>query len=241
MEFKGVTLRYFKDESPVLKDLNLTIEGGQRIGVVGRTGAGKSSIVSLLFRLYPFEGSILIDGIDSKQLSLANLRASLGVIPQDPVLFCDTLRKNLDPFRKYSDELIWRALEVVELKQHVSRNLTAGLDHLISEGGRNFSVGQRQLVCLARAVLKSPKVLVMDEATANVDQETDVLIQETIKRHFARSTVITIAHRLNTILDYDKVLVLDAGKIVEYDTVAALLAKEKGLFKSMVGSIKSET
>lgn len=237
--FDQISMRYFDDERPALDQLSFTVEGGQKIGIVGRTGAGKSSIVSALYRLYPFQGTITIDGVDTRTLTLQELRASIGVIPQDPVLFCDSLRKNLDPFDVYRDEQIWRALEVVNLSQYVGHTLAAdsALEYSIVEGGRNFSVGQRQLVCLARAILRSPKVLLIDEATANVDNETDALIQKTIRSQFCGSTIITIAHRLNTVLDYDRIMVLDAGKIVEFDTVENLLNLSNGVFKSMLNSV----
>lgn len=234
--FNRVTLRYFEDEKPAVDQLTFTIEGGERVGVVGRTGAGKSTIVSLLFRLYPFEGTIEIDGTDTKTLSLSHLRSSIGVIPQDPVLFSDTLRRNLDPFDAYTDTEIWSSLEAVNLRQYIAEQLGVQLDYEISEGGRNFSVGQRQLVCLARAILRSPKVLLVDEATANVDRQTDELIQATIRRKFGSSTIVTIAHRLETVMDYDRIMVLDAGRIVEFDSVENLLKRPYGVFRSMVGS-----
>jgi len=233
ISFNQVTLRYFADERPAIDGLTFEIAGGERVAVVGRTGAGKSSIISVLYRLYSYDGIITIDGVDTKSLPLAELRSSLGVIPQDPVLFCDSLRKNLDPFAVYSDLQIWHALEVVSLRQFVAQSLQTGLDHIINEGGRNFSAGQRQLICLARAVLRAPKVLLIDEATANVDSDTDALIQRTIRSHFTQCTIITIAHRLDTVLDYDRVMVMDAGKIVEFDSAKRLLEKEGGLFRSM--------
>lgn len=234
IEFESVTLRYFAKGRPVLDQLSFSIAGGEHVGVVGRTGAGKSSILSVLFRLYSYEGRISIDGRDIRSIPLGDLRASLSVIPQDPVLFCASLRHNLDPFGQYSDEQIWRALEVVKLSDHVAEDLPARLEHQISEGGRNFSVGQRQLVCLARAILKASKVLLIDEATANVDLETDSLIQLLIRKQFASSTVITIAHRLETVLDYDRIMVLDDGRIAEFDTVERLRSNEGGLLNQML-------
>lgn len=234
IKFESVSLRYSAKGRPVLDRLSFGIVGGEHVGVVGRTGAGKSSILSVLFRLYSYEGTISIDGRDIRSMALGDLRTSLGVIPQDPVLFCDSLRNNLDPFGQFSDEQIWRALEVVKLSDHVANDLPARLEHQINEGGRNFSVGQRQLVCLARAILKASKVLLIDEATANVDLETDSLIQLLIRKQFASSTVITIAHRLETVLDYDRIMVLDDGRIAEFDTAERLKSKEGGLLNQML-------
>lgn len=236
INFKEVSLRYSQHGRWSLNKLSFTIGAGEHVGIVGRTGAGKSSIISVLFRLYSYEGSISIDGVDIGSIPLEELRASLGIIPQEPVLFCDTLRRNLDPFEQYSDQQLWRALEVVNLRGHVVENLPEGLQHLVMEGGRNFSVGQRQLVCLARAVLRNPKVLLMDEATANVDSHTDRLIQRTVRSHFAGSTVITVAHRLETVLDYDRIMVLEAGEIVEFDSAENLLARESGHLSRMVAA-----
>jgi len=165
-------------------------------------------------------------------LGLHDLRSKLTIIPQDPVLFTGTLRTNLDPFGAYSDEALWFALEQSHLKDFV-RSLEKGLEYEVSEGGENLSVGQRQLVCLARALLRKSRVLVLDEATAAVDVETDELIQSTIRTKFKDCTVLTIAHRLNTILDYDKVMVLDKGTIVEMDSPENLLKNENSIFYSM--------
>uniref|UniRef100_A0A183ED58 ABC transporter domain-containing protein n=1 Tax=Gongylonema pulchrum TaxID=637853 RepID=A0A183ED58_9BILA len=186
-----------------------------------------------LFRIIePAEGTILIDGVNIGLIGLHDLRLNLTIIPQEPVLFSGSLRFNLDPFQNYSDEEIWKTLEHAHLKAFAS-NLPAGLQYKITEGGENISVGQRQLICLARALLRKSKVLVLDEATAAVDLATDSLIQETIRREFATSTVLTIAHRLNTILDYDRILVLDKGLIREFDSPGALLADRSSLFFSM--------
>ncbi|NWX40221.1 MRP2 protein, partial [Steatornis caripensis] len=203
-----------------------------QVGVVGRTGAGKSSLTNCLFRvLEAAGGTIIIDGVDIATIGLHDLRQNITVIPQDPVLFTGTLRMNLDPFDQYTDEEVWKALELAHLKTYV-QELPEGLLHIVSEGGENLSVGQRQLVCLARALLRKAKILILDEATAAVDLETDHLIQTTIRSEFAACTVLTIAHRLHTIMDSNRVMVLQAGRIVEYDSPEELL-KKQGVFYTM--------
>jgi ATP-binding cassette subfamily C (CFTR/MRP) protein 1 len=216
-----------------LKKISFKVNPGERVGVVGRTGAGKSSLTLALFRIIEaVEGSVYIDGIEISKLGLYDLRSRLTIIPQDPVLFTGTLRLNLDPFEKHSDQEIWQSLELAHLKAFVS-SLEAGLSHNVSEGGDNLSVGQKQLICLARALLRKSKVIVLDEATAAVDIETDELIQTTIRKEFNDCTIITIAHRLNTILDYDRVLVMDRGEVAEYDSPQAFLKNTNSIFYSM--------
>ncbi|KAG8311151.1 Canalicular multispecific organic anion transporter 1 [Homalodisca vitripennis] len=203
------------------------------VGIVGRTGAGKSSLTLCLFRILEAAGGqITIDGQDISKLGLHDLRSRLTIIPQDPVLFSGTLRMNLDPFDKEKDEAVWRALELAHLK-HFVKGLNLGLQHQVAEGGDNLSVGQRQLICLARALLRKTKVLILDEATAAVDLETDDLIQRTIRSQFNDCTVLTIAHRLNTIMDSDRVIVLDKGLIVEYDSPENLLKNKSSIFYGM--------
>ncbi|KAL6254639.1 hypothetical protein P5V15_013946 [Pogonomyrmex californicus] len=227
IEFKGVYLRYAPLEPPVLKNLNFVIYPREKIGIVGRTGAGKSSLIQALFRLADVDGVIDIDGIDTSQIGLHDLRSKISIIPQEPFLFSGSLRRNLDPFDSYTDDPLWRALDEVELKE-------MGLQAHIHEGGSNLSVGQRQLVCLARAIIRNNPILVLDEATANVDPRTDELIQTTIRKKFEQCTVLTIAHRLNTVMDSDRILVMDAGSAVEFDHPHLLLEKETGYLKSMV-------
>ncbi|NWU14120.1 MRP3 protein, partial [Cephalopterus ornatus] len=232
LEFVNYSVRYRKGLDLVLKGINLQVHGGEKIGIVGRTGAGKSSMTLCLFRiLEAVKGEIKIDGMKISEIGLHDLRSRLTIIPQDPVLFSGTLRMNLDPFNKYSDEEIWKALELSHLKRFVSSQPSM-LDYECSEGGENLSVGQRQLVCLARALLRKTRILILDEATAAIDLETDDLIQMTIRTQFEDCTVLTIAHRLNTIMDYTRVLVLDNGTIAEFDTPANLIAA-KGIFYSM--------
>ncbi|XP_043945094.1 multidrug resistance-associated protein 1 isoform X2 [Protopterus annectens] len=232
IEFTKYGLRYRTDLDLALKNITVTISGGEKVGIVGRTGAGKSSLTLGLFRIIEAsEGMICIDGINIAKIGLHDLRFRITIIPQDPVLFSGSLRMNLDPFDKYSDEEVWKALELAHLKNFIS-GLPDKLNHECSEGGENLSVGQRQLLCLARALLRKTRVLVLDEATAAVDLETDDLIQSTIRTQFEECTVLTIAHRLNTIMDYTRIMVLDKGEIAEFDSPAALLS-QKGLFYRM--------
>ncbi|XP_030554771.1 probable multidrug resistance-associated protein lethal(2)03659 [Drosophila novamexicana] len=231
-----LSLRYEPDpKAPhVLKSLNFIIEPCEKVGIVGRTGAGKSSLINALFRLSYNDGSIVIDERDTEQMGLHDLRSKISIIPQEPVLFSGTVRYNLDPFQQYPDDKLWQALEEVHLKDEIGE-MPMGLQSNISEGGSNFSVGQRQLVCLARAILRENRILVMDEATANVDPQTDALIQTTIRNKFKECTVLTIAHRLHTIMDSDKVLVLDAGQVVEFGAPYELLTTSKSnVFHGMV-------
>ncbi|GBP41934.1 Probable multidrug resistance-associated protein lethal(2)03659 [Eumeta japonica] len=227
--FHNVFLKYGPNDLPVLKDLNMRIESGWKVGIVGRTGAGKTSLISALFRFAFIEGTIKIDGLDTNRVSKQLLRSRISIIPQEPVLFSATVRYNLDPFNTYSDGELWQAIEQVELKDAIP-----ALDFKVSEGGNNFSVGQRQLVCLARAILRSNKILVMDEATANVDPQTDALIQRTIRRELSECTVLTIAHRLHTVMDSDRVLVMDAGRAVEFAHPHLLLRRPDSLLSAMV-------
>ncbi|XP_036142954.1 multidrug resistance-associated protein 4 isoform X2 [Monomorium pharaonis] len=227
---KNVNMKYNEDDPPVLKNLNVTIEPGWKVGVVGRTGAGKSSLISALFRLFNegLEGEIKIDGRDTSTVGLSELRSKISIIPQEPVLFSESLRYNLDPFNQYDDMKLWEVLRQVELND-------IALDNNIFSGGHNFSVGQRQLICLARAILRNNRLLVLDEATANIDSHTDALIQKTIRKNFKECTVITIAHRLNTIIDSNRIIVMENGSIVEFGCPYELLHdKPNGYFSQMV-------
>ncbi|XP_052414905.1 ATP-binding cassette sub-family C member 4 [Carassius gibelio] len=231
--FDRVNFSYSSDGPVVLKNISAMFRPREKVGIVGRTGAGKSSLISALFRLTEPEGKILVDGVLTSEIGLHDLRQKMSIIPQDPMLFTGTMRKNLDPFSQHSDHDLWNALKEVQLKAAVEE-LPAKLETELAESGSNFSVGQRQLVCLARAILRKNRILIIDEATANVDPRTDELIQKTIRDKFKECTVLTIAHRLNTIIDSDRILVLDAGRIHEYDAPHVLLQNQNGIFYKMV-------
>uniref|UniRef100_A0A8C6UDK6 ABC-type glutathione-S-conjugate transporter n=1 Tax=Neogobius melanostomus TaxID=47308 RepID=A0A8C6UDK6_9GOBI len=232
IEFQDYGLQYRKGLELALKGITLNVPEREKVGIVGRTGAGKSSLALGIFRiLEAAKGKIFVDGVNIADIGLHDLRSRITIIPQDPVLFSGSLRMNLDPFDTYSDEEVWSALELAHLKNFVS-NLPDKLGYECSEGGENLSLGQRQLVCLARALLRKTKILVLDEATAAVDLETDMLIQSTIRTQFEDCTVLTIAHRLNTIMDYTRVIVMDRGHISENDSPANLIA-QRGQFYRM--------
>uniref|UniRef100_A0A674MHW2 Cystic fibrosis transmembrane conductance regulator n=1 Tax=Takifugu rubripes TaxID=31033 RepID=A0A674MHW2_TAKRU len=231
--FDQVSFSYSDDSPPVLHSLKAMFLPQEKVGIVGRTGAGKSSLVSALFRLAEPKGNIYIDGILTSEIGLHDLRQKMSIIPQDPVLFTGSMRKNLDPFNQHTDEELWNALEEVQLRS-VVEDLPGKLETVLAESGSNFSVGQRQLVCLARALLRKNRILIIDEATANVDPRTDELIQKTIRDKFRECTVLTIAHRLNTIIDSDRILVLDAGNVHAYDVPYTLLQNPRGIFYKMV-------
>jgi ATP-binding cassette subfamily C (CFTR/MRP) protein 1 len=227
IEFDNVTVRYGQDAPPVLSGISFSVRAGERIGIVGRTGAGKTSLISAFFRLVELDaGSIVIDTVDVSRLRLHDLRSNLSIIPQDPVLFAGTLRHNLDPFAQYSGEELWGAVHRV--------NLELGLDDVISENGLNVSVGQRQLICIARALLKRAKILVLDEATANISTSEDIVLQRVLREDFRDATVLCIAHRLNSVIDCSRVLVLDKGRVVEYAAPAELVKREGSQFRSLV-------
>jgi len=234
LEFQGIWMRYRPELDPVLKGVSFEVSPGDKIGIVGRTGSGKSSLIVTLFRLVePFEGKIVLDGIDILTLGLDDVRGRIAAIPQDPVLFSGSVRQNLDPYQRHSDSELWDALSHVALKDVISA-LPEGLSARVAEGGENFSLGQRQLLCVGRALLRNPRVLVADEATASVDSETDALIQRTIRREFKHCTVLTIAHRINTVLDSTKVLVMDDGLVKEFDEVPSLMGRKESTFRAMV-------
>ncbi|KAL2920007.1 hypothetical protein HK105_200073 [Polyrhizophydium stewartii] len=232
---RGLEIRYpSRPDHAVIQDLSLDIQPGEKVGVVGRTGSGKSTLMTALFRIMEAsKGSIAIDGIDIASLGLKTLRSRLQIIPQDPVLFKGTVRSNLDFAGKYTDNELWAALDLVGLRDFVG-SLDGKLDAAIDENGANLSMGQRQLMCLCKAILAKPKVLIMDEATASVDAEADKRIQESIETQFAATTVLSIAHRLNTIAAFDRVLVLDAGRIAEFDAPHVLLGRAGSVFGDMV-------
>ncbi|XP_042398496.1 ABC transporter C family member 3-like isoform X2 [Zingiber officinale] len=227
-------VRYRQNMPLVLRGLTCTFPGGMKTGIVGRTGSGKSTLIQALFRIIdPTVGHIVIDGIDISTVGLHDLRSRLSIIPQDPTMFEGTVRSNLDPLEEYKDEEIWKALDSCQLGEEV-RKKELKLDSEVSENGENWSVGQRQLVCLGRVILKKSKVLVLDEATASVDTATDSVIQRTLRQQFSESTVITIAHRITSVLDSDMVILLDNGVIVEHDPPARLLENKSSLFAKLV-------
>ncbi|KAH3686130.1 hypothetical protein WICPIJ_002894 [Wickerhamomyces pijperi] len=244
IEFKNYSTRYREGLDLVLKNINLKINPREKIGIVGRTGAGKSSLTLALYRIIEAaEGQIVIDGIPTSQVGLQDLRHSLSIIPQDSQVFEGTLRENIDPTNQFTDEQIWKALELSHLKDHVSSmedDTNKGLNVKLSESGSNLSVGQRQLMCLARALLIPSNILVLDEATAAVDVETDKVLQETIRTEFKDRTILTIAHRLNTIMDSDRIIVLDKGEVKEFDSPENLLKNPEGIFYSLVNAGDNE-
>lgn len=234
LEYQDVWMKYRPGLDPVLKGVSFVVNPGDKVGIVGRTGSGKSSLIVTLFRLVePYQGKIILDGINLLDLGLDDVRGRIAAIPQDPILFSGTVRYNLDPFDRHSDAELWEALGHVALREVVSA-LPEGLSARVAEGGENFSVGQRQLLCVARALIRNPRVLVADEATASVDSETDALIQKTIRREFKHCTVLTIAHRINTIMDSTRVLVMEDGRVKEYDTVPTLVGRQQSTFRAMV-------
>ncbi|KAF9434303.1 Multidrug resistance-associated protein 1 [Entomortierella beljakovae] len=276
VEFRNYSTRYREGLDTVLKNISVTVQPGEKVGIVGRTGAGKSSLTLALFRIVEAAnghwakashngtdsdatlgkmeemiklekveveedgGSIWIDGIDISTVGLNHLRQNLAIIPQDPMLFIGTVRENLDPFDELEDVQLWEALERAHLKEHIS-SLAGGLSFKVSQNGDNFSVGQRSLICLARALLRKTKILVLDEATAAIDVETDELIQKTIRKEFNDRTILTIAHRIKTVMDSNKILVLEKGRISEFEAPSVLLQDPASLFYSLAkqaGEIK---
>eukprot|EP00172_Hildenbrandia_rubra_P002489 Plantae.Rhodophyta-Hildenbrandia_rubra.ctg3354.p1 GENE.Plantae.Rhodophyta-Hildenbrandia_rubra.ctg3354~~Plantae.Rhodophyta-Hildenbrandia_rubra.ctg3354.p1 ORF type:complete len:796 (-),score=88.03 Plantae.Rhodophyta-Hildenbrandia_rubra.ctg3354:912-3002(-) len=253
IEFDDVELRYRPHLEPALNKLSFKTESCERIGVCGRTGAGKSSIFVALFRMVELSGGrILVDDVDISKIGLRDHRSSLGIVPQEPALFNATIRENIDPLGTHSDAELWAALDCVHMgtaasdieirgEGYDSENLRYGLDQIVSDGGKNFSSGERQLLCLARVLLSDVRVVVLDEATASIDNKTDAVIQQAVRKHLKDRTVITIAHRLDTIVDSDRILVMERGVAVELDTPKNLLAK-RGYFTKMVeetGEIES--
>ncbi|KAI9293169.1 hypothetical protein K502DRAFT_318772 [Neoconidiobolus thromboides FSU 785] len=243
IEIKDLVLSYSLDCGPVIKGISLSIKGGEKIGIVGRTGAGKSTLALAFFRFIdPESGSIHIDDIDIHKIGLFDLRSNLTIIPQDATLFSGTIRSNLDPFNQYDDQQLWNSLRrahlietesTTDLASYETSDIIKSLDQIVTENGQNFSQGQRQLLSLARALLKQSKVIIMDEATASVDYSTDIKIQKTIRQEFYQSTLLCIAHRLRSIIDFDKVVIMDHGIIKEFDDPANLIQQEDSLFRAM--------
>ncbi|XP_039710107.1 ATP-binding cassette sub-family C member 10 isoform X1 [Pteropus medius] len=235
IEFQDVVLVYRPGLPNALDGVTFRVQPGEKLGIVGRTGSGKSSLLLVLFRLLePSSGQVLLDGVDTSQLELSELRSQLAIIPQEPFLFSGTIRENLDPRGLFEDRALWQVLEQCHLSEVIIS--MGGLDGELGEGGRSLSLGQRQLLCLARALLTDAKILCIDEATASVDQKTDQLLQQTICKRFANKTVLIIAHRLNTILNSDRVLVLQAGRVVELDSPATLRNQPHSLFQQLLQS-----
>ena len=232
---KDVSLIYYPGGPEVLHQLNAQIKAGERVGVVGRTGAGKTSLTSAFSRMPDPQGKILIDDVDIVSINIQSAREALAIIPQTPFLFNGTLRQNLDPGNNYSDTQIWLALGQVQLKSLLEKRVEEDdLLHLVvTENGANFSVGERQLICMARLLLRETKIIILDEATANIDYQTDQIIQSVIRNELQGRTVVTIAHRLDTVLDYDKIMVMDSGRIVEFDSPELLLQSKDSYFARM--------
>jgi len=233
IDIKDLEVRYRSNTPLILKGITVSIRSGEKIGVVGRTGSGKSTLIQVLFRLVePAKGQIIIDGVDICTLGLHDLRSRFGVIPQEPALFEGTVRSNIDPTGQYSDDEIWQALERCQLKDTVVAK-PEKLDALVADMGENWSMGQRQLLCFGRIILKRCQILFMDEATASVDSQTDATIQRIIREEFHECTVISVAHRVLTVMDSDRVLVLDAGLVVEFDAPSKLMGRSS-VFGAMV-------
>lgn len=238
---EDMVVRYSHDSPSILKGLSFSVKDGERVGIVGRTGAGKSTLTLALFRFLEAQsGRIFVDGIDVSTIKLHDLRRRLAIIPQDPVLFSGTIRSNVDPFNEFSDFALEEALRKVQLFQSLdipfnpeNKNQRMTLDTPISLGGLNFSQGQRQLLCLSRLLIRTPKIIVLDEATSAVDHATDVLLQKSIRENFKDSTLLVIAHRISTVADFDKILVMDEGKAVEFGTPKELVSQD-GIFASLM-------
>jgi ATP-binding cassette subfamily C (CFTR/MRP) protein 1 len=230
IEFINFSARYRPDTDIVLKKINFEILPKQKIGIAGRTGSGKSTITLCLFRiLEALEGKILIDDVDISTIGLDKLRSNLTIIPQDPALMEGTLRYNIDPLNNYQDNEILNVMEKIGFDYIVNNN-DKGLNQKIEEGGENLSVGEKQLICITRAILRKSKIIVMDEATANIDYKTEEIIQKAISEILEDSTIITIAHRIKTIINYDKILILDNGSVVNFDSPNNLLKNKEGIF-----------
>ncbi|KAI3953363.1 hypothetical protein MKX01_042341 [Papaver californicum] len=241
VEIRDLKIRYRADIPFVLQGVTCTFEGGHKIGIVGRTGSGKTTLIGALFRLVePVEGQIIIDGIDISTIGLHDLRSRLGIIPQEPTLFSGTVRYNLDPLDQYNDHEIWEVVGKCQLLEAVE-NKDGGLDSIVAQDGANWSMGQRQLFCLGRALLRKSQILVLDEATASIDNATDCILQKIIQTEFAQCTVITVAHRIPTVMESTLVLAISDGKIVEYDEPMKLMKEEGSLFGQLVNEYWSHS
>ncbi|CBI22568.3 unnamed protein product, partial [Vitis vinifera] len=234
VEIQKLQIRYRPNLPLVLRGIDCIFEGGHKIGIVGRTGSGKTTLISALFRLVePAGGRIIVDGLDISMIGLHDLRSRFGIIPQDPTLFNGTVRYNLDPLSQHTEQEIWEVLAKCQLQETV-QDKEEGLDSMVVEDGSNWSMGQRQLFCLGRALLRRSRILVLDEATASIDNATDLILQKTIRTEFANCTVITVAHRIPTVMDCTMVLAISDGKLVEYDKPTDLMKKEGSLFGQLV-------
>ncbi|KAF7099484.1 hypothetical protein CFC21_101114 [Triticum aestivum] len=241
VEIRNLKIRYREDTPLVLRGISCKFEGGDKIGIVGRTGSGKTTLIGALFRLVePAEGKIIIDSVDISTIGLHDLRSCLGIIPQDPTLFQGTVRYNLDPLGQFSDQQIWEVLDKCQLLEVVQEK-EQGLDSHVLEDGSNWSMGQRQLFCLGRALLRRCRILVLDEATASIDNSTDAILQKTIRTEFTYCTVVTVAHRIPTVMDCDMVLTMSDGKVVEFDKPTKLMETEGSLFRELVKEYWSYT
>ncbi|XP_073131517.1 ABC transporter C family member 10-like [Henckelia pumila] len=234
VEIQNLQIKYRPDSPLVLRGISCTFEGGHKIGIVGRTGSGKTTLTAALFRLVePAGGKIIVDGINISTIGIHDLRSRFGIIPQDPTLFKGTVRYNLDPLGRHTEQELWEILGKCQLKEAVQEK-EEGLDSPVVEDGSNWSMGQRQLFCLGRALLRRSKILVLDEATASIDNATDMFLQKTIRTEFADCTVITVAHRIPTVMDCTMVLAISDGKVVEYDDPMTLMKNEESLFGQLV-------
>ena len=238
--FKEVSLTYYPGGPQSLKDITLNINGGAKVGIAGRTGAGKSSFVAALMRMPEADGDILIDNVCIRDINLQESRRAITILGQNPALFIGSVRQNLDLIEQFEDAELWRALEKVQLKSLVE-NLEGQLDHKLLEHGANLSVGERQLICLARVLLQQKNIVILDEPTAHVDPDTEQTIWNIVREELKSSTVITIAHRLNTIRDSDKILVLKNGEVAGFDTFDVLINRKGGILSEMDHVTKAAT
>ena len=238
--FKDVSLTYYPGGPQSLKDITLNINGGAKVGIAGRTGAGKSSFVAALTRMPEADGDILIDNVCIRDINLQESRRAITILGQNPALFIGSVRQNLDLMEQFEDAELWRALEKVQLKSLVE-NLEGQLDHKLLEHGANLSVGERQLICLARVLLQQKNIVILDEPTAHVDPDTEQTIWNIVREELKSSTVITIAHRLNTIRDSEKILVLKNGEVAGFDTFDVLINRKGGILREMDHVTKAAT